>query len=591
MIGVTFANQIAIGCVCVTLRIGQIGPAVVALQVTTASAEMLRAFAIWVFGCFITSAAVAGGYPVVVTGSQDEDGSWSVVVHNQGAAPILIKVDLVDLVNGRSGVKSIAGAKALEPGAKETMAVVVPDNPTARLSFKWKSSWVFGRAAARGEHEGVYRPPFPADLTFETVNSLDSGHSRPQDAYALDIVMPQGTPIVAARSGFVMDVAGELGGDKVKDGGRPAYEEGLSDNYGGYVRIWHDDGTFAEYLYLQSGTIRVTPGDRVEAGSTIGLSGSSGGDSAPHLHFSVRRPAGGFGAPPTVPIKIEMAGRGILLAKAGTPIGASVSVNVEAEIVRRDPLVLAQVAREKVVQLLMPSGQIGPSVGGWPVAALARLAVVAVAIGAIVFCVVWLIRGKGGRWFPWRSRPKHDGRGQEEGAGNGEEKTWPLTPIGDGLPRSLRPKPGFLYAEAEQTFRASLSLAIGVGFSVHAKVSLHRLFARPAEAIDDAEAYAILRGESIDYALVREGDGRVIAAIEVDGVNELIGGQLKAREIKGKVLERAGIKTIRLSPDAGPEEIRKALNGVVRETHHSEFRTVYVLAGLREKLPPNRLLD
>jgi murein DD-endopeptidase MepM/ murein hydrolase activator NlpD len=58
------------------------------------------------------------------------------------------------------------------------------------------------------------------------------------------------------------------------------------------VRILHDDGTYAIYAHLNTNTIRVKPGDRVERGQYIADSGNTGFSSGPHLHFAVVRNVG-----------------------------------------------------------------------------------------------------------------------------------------------------------------------------------------------------------------------------------------------------------------------------------------------------------
>ena len=63
-------------------------------------------------------------------------------------------------------------------------------------------------------------------------------------------------------------------------------------NLANLVRILHDDGTFAVYAHLNRNSIRVQPGDRVEAGEYIADSGNSGFSSGPHLHFAVERNMG-----------------------------------------------------------------------------------------------------------------------------------------------------------------------------------------------------------------------------------------------------------------------------------------------------------
>jgi hypothetical protein len=46
-------------------------------------------------------------------------------------------------------------------------------------------------------------------------------------------------------------------------------------------------GNYALYAHLQTGSIRVHPGDKVKRGQTLGLVGNSGNSLAPHLHFHV----------------------------------------------------------------------------------------------------------------------------------------------------------------------------------------------------------------------------------------------------------------------------------------------------------------
>jgi len=58
------------------------------------------------------------------------------------------------------------------------------------------------------------------------------------------------------------------------------------DGFGTYVVVEHGNGRETIYAHLNGATI--TDGQRVEQGQRIGLSGSSGNSSGPHLHFAVR---------------------------------------------------------------------------------------------------------------------------------------------------------------------------------------------------------------------------------------------------------------------------------------------------------------
>jgi murein DD-endopeptidase MepM/ murein hydrolase activator NlpD len=47
------------------------------------------------------------------------------------------------------------------------------------------------------------------------------------------------------------------------------------------------EGQFALYAHLQTGSVRVRPGDHVRRGQPIGRVGNTGNSTQPHLHFHV----------------------------------------------------------------------------------------------------------------------------------------------------------------------------------------------------------------------------------------------------------------------------------------------------------------
>lgn len=54
-----------------------------------------------------------------------------------------------------------------------------------------------------------------------------------------------------------------------------------------YVAIEHANGWRSDYYHLKRGSVVVRVGDQVSCGTLLGLVGSSGYSSAPHLHFEV----------------------------------------------------------------------------------------------------------------------------------------------------------------------------------------------------------------------------------------------------------------------------------------------------------------
>ncbi|NWD89014.1 M23 family metallopeptidase [Pseudomonas sp. K5002] len=101
-------------------------------------------------------------------------------------------------------------------------------------------------------------------------------HSELKSRYAMDIAMPEGTPIIAARGGVVLKTENEQSGRG-------------SDPSGNFVRVQHDDGTQGVYLHLKQGSVSVREGQRVAVGTPLALSGNTGNSSGPHLHFVVQR--------------------------------------------------------------------------------------------------------------------------------------------------------------------------------------------------------------------------------------------------------------------------------------------------------------
>lgn len=81
-----------------------------------------------------------------------------------------------------------------------------------------------------------------------------------------DLAAPEGTPVVAAFSGRV-EIAGWLGG------------------YGLIVVISHGDTHETRYAHLSE--VLVKPGQEIKQGSVIGLVGSTGMATGPHLHFEI----------------------------------------------------------------------------------------------------------------------------------------------------------------------------------------------------------------------------------------------------------------------------------------------------------------
>jgi murein DD-endopeptidase MepM/ murein hydrolase activator NlpD len=87
----------------------------------------------------------------------------------------------------------------------------------------------------------------------------------------VDYAAPTGTPVVACKKGKVLEA-----------------KSGVSwgPSYGNAIVIDHGGGVRAVYAHLSK--IEVKAGDVVQEGQQIGLVGSTGNSSGPHLHLEAR---------------------------------------------------------------------------------------------------------------------------------------------------------------------------------------------------------------------------------------------------------------------------------------------------------------
>jgi len=159
-----------------------------------------------------------------------------------------------------------------------------------------------------------YRVPFAIASDFQITQAYPDvvTHTTADSYHAIDIAMPIGTDVFAARGGVVFAVAT----DNFKNGLDPK-KDGSAANV---VQILHDDGTYALYAHLNWNSIRVQPGDRVSRGQYIAESGNTGFSTGPHLHFAVLRNAGM--RVESVPIRFEGANAAAIVPASGNLLTA-----------------------------------------------------------------------------------------------------------------------------------------------------------------------------------------------------------------------------------------------------------------------------
>ncbi len=96
--------------------------------------------------------------------------------------------------------------------------------------------------------------------------------------FAIDFVMPEGVPVLAAREGTVVDLKknSKVGGNDPKFA-----------NEANYITLHHGENEFSQYVHLKYQGVLVKKGQKIQRGQVIGLSGNTGYSTQPHLHFVV----------------------------------------------------------------------------------------------------------------------------------------------------------------------------------------------------------------------------------------------------------------------------------------------------------------
>lgn len=116
-------------------------------------------------------------------------------------------------------------------------------------------------AAAR---KPLFATPIAADYSFTSGYAMRWGSFHG----GLDLAAPLGTPIHSVTDGVVINA-------------------GPASGYGNWIQVKAADGTVTMYGHMASSGVLVTTGQKVTAGDVIGLVGSEGFSTGPHLHFEV----------------------------------------------------------------------------------------------------------------------------------------------------------------------------------------------------------------------------------------------------------------------------------------------------------------
>jgi murein DD-endopeptidase MepM/ murein hydrolase activator NlpD len=219
----------------------------------------------------------SGSLHISVDRSDDAD-STQLIASNGCLCVVTIQVSIVH--SASTAIPEGAEYQVtLQPGSRE---ILVQGKRTgaekADLRYTWKAA--LGSPQAVHDPGRPYRVPFGIGSTYLISQTYPSRitHTTAESQYAVDIAMPDGTPVYSAREGTVINE-------------RHDFFRGIAApvmlDQANVIEILHDDGTIGVYAHLRWDSIRVRIGERVVRGQYIADSGNTGFTSGPHLHFAV----------------------------------------------------------------------------------------------------------------------------------------------------------------------------------------------------------------------------------------------------------------------------------------------------------------
>lgn len=199
-----------------------------------------------------------------------------VIARNLAAGPVEVELR-ADWLQDLSADPPLPQRRVLDAGAREVIAVLWPTGPGPRHQLQLLSVPGPPFAVAR---DVVYSLPVE-ESAFRLGQGFHGGfsHDDPANRYAIDLEVAEGTAVLAARGGVVMEAIGGF-----REGG---VDRALADR-ANLVRVLHDDGSMALYAHLREGGVTVRPGQQVTLGQVLGYAGNTGFSSGPHLHFAVQ---------------------------------------------------------------------------------------------------------------------------------------------------------------------------------------------------------------------------------------------------------------------------------------------------------------
>jgi murein DD-endopeptidase MepM/ murein hydrolase activator NlpD len=209
----------------------------------------------------------------------DEDRTLN--FFNASGGPVSVELSLQQASNVRTD-PPLPALVVLAAQVETRGLTITVANTGASYKYRYAYKYMPGDYRAVQDATAHYQIPFNPLLQFRVNQGFNGSfsHRDPQNQYAVDIGMPEGTPVRAARDGVIMTVDNDFYGNGLD---MAQYADRANN-----IRIVHADGAMSVYAHLAFESVRVQVGQHVKAGQEIALSGDTGFTSGPHLHFCVQ---------------------------------------------------------------------------------------------------------------------------------------------------------------------------------------------------------------------------------------------------------------------------------------------------------------
>jgi len=148
-------------------------------------------------------------------------------------------------------------------------------NSSPRLTYKYRAA-LGDVTQKKCDTSYIYDLPYKKGNSFKVIHGY-SGILSLQGQDGIYIDMPEGTEIVAAREGLVIQIV------EKNSQSCPQEDCKYNDNY---IIVMHPDKSFAYYGSIKYNGARCKIGDKVKKGDVIAESGNVGWSNGPHLYFT-----------------------------------------------------------------------------------------------------------------------------------------------------------------------------------------------------------------------------------------------------------------------------------------------------------------